>query len=221
MKNNSIILFLFFLIACSPQENKWKDATAKNTIGAYEDYLQGYPAGKYVAIAKDSIMNLVCDSAIISQSSQLLKNCISQYPNSKRISEVKLCLETMEWETVKLSNRLDTIQSFINKYPNSKFINESKKLLEKVKYTPSMEILENCLLHAVKSHFGSNDYSAKYKVYKNKVFDYDTKLNYLRVNGAGWMKSFSGEYTAWGYFRVKTDGKGNWSAVLINDGIIY
>ena len=59
----SFSFLMIFLIACSPQNNKWKDAASKKTIESFEEYLKEYPTGDYATNAKDSIKKLSWESA--------------------------------------------------------------------------------------------------------------------------------------------------------------
>lgn len=216
MKKYFYFLSLFFLISCSPQDTKWKDTIKKNKISSYEQYLKDYPTGKYTQNAKDSIANLFCDSAKNLESIPILKEFVSKFPDNKRISEINEFIEVLDWKISKLSNSIDTIQTFINTYPNSKFIDKALFVLDSVKYAPSINTIEECMILATKTYFGNPNSKLRTIASIAKINNYDKKLGYMLVEGM--CTSFVGNseyYTIPKYYKLSTDGKGNWSAVYI------
>ena len=124
-----IIILLVLLIACSPQEKKWVNATEKNNIASYEEYLKEYPAGKYVENAKDSIANIVCDSAIKSNSIQLLNDFIAKYPNKRGIAKVKQFIEKLDWDTAFSSRSEKMLKECISKHPESPNVKKANDII--------------------------------------------------------------------------------------------
>lgn len=220
MKKLHYVFSIFFLFGCTSQEKQWENVTKINTIVAYENYLSQFPTGKYALKAMENMENLIFDSVIMLNSTVSLNDFVNKFPESKHLSDVKMYIEKLEWETRKLSPNIDTLQSYIDKFPNSKYINEANYLLDSIKYNPSKEDLENCLKLATKKEFGyPNSNYVPYvstTILIKKIYKYDKKLGYIRVDGGGMVKTATGEYTLWPkYYKVKTDGKGNWSAIFV------
>jgi len=220
MKRLLYYFSIISLLGCTSQEKQWENVSKINTIIAYENYLTQFPTGKYTLKAKENIENLIFDSVIKINSTVALNDFLKKFPESKHLSDVNKYIENLEWEKRKLSPSIDTLQSYIDKFPDSKYINDAVFLLDSIKYNPSKEDLENCLKLATKKEFGyPNSNYVPYvstTILIQKIYKYDKKLGYMRVDGGGMVKTTSGEYTLWPkYYKVKTDGKGNWSAIFV------
>ena len=216
MKRFIIYLLLVIHFGCSPQEKKWENAVERNTIAAYDEYLNEFPDGKYAAYAKDSIADLFCDSAINSKSIRLLKDFVVRYPENNRAGEVKKLFEELEWNFVNKSDNIDTVQAFINTYPAGVFTDNAKHLLDSLIYNPDIKILEDCMIAATKTYFGNPDSKVRTTATIKKVHGYDRALGYMVVEGMCTAFTNYGEYYSIPkYFKLTTDGKGNWSAVYV------
>jgi len=216
MKKHSIYLLLFFLFACSSENTAWDKALNKNTISAYKEYISSFPNGNNVKIANDSITNRILDSAINLKLIPVLTQFILDYPENKRIKELKLIIETSQWENAKYFDNVDDIQAFIDQYPNSIYLNDAKLLLDE-KYKPSRESLQDCLKLATRTYIGTNYGSViNTTILIRKSYEYDKKLGYMRVEAAGMVETQFGKYSVFPeYYKVTTDGKGKWFAVLV------
>lgn len=110
MKKKAIYLFVFFIVACSPQENKWKDVTSNNTIESFEEYLKEYPTGKYVTNAKDSIKKITWGKAHSDNSLTGFLNYLKSYPND----EHALIADSLLWLSVKRNDSDSAYRSYLD-----------------------------------------------------------------------------------------------------------
>ena len=142
---------------------------------------------------------------------------IKEYPRGKYLANAKDSIEYIEWITAKYSNNIETVQNFLDKYQKSKFLIDAKILLEKVKYTPSRTTIENCMVLATKTYFGNPNSSVQTVPTIKKIYEYDKKLGYMRVDGAcvTITNNNSQYYAIPKYYKLTTDGKGKWSAMYI------
>lgn len=85
-------------------EQAWNMAVNMATIGAFQNYQNKYPNGKYSKDAKDKITNL--------------QNQLD---------------DQQAWTTSRSANTLESYQRYINKYPNGKYIESAMAMVEDLK----------------------------------------------------------------------------------------
>jgi hypothetical protein len=130
MKKYLLYLFLFFLVACSQQENKWKEAKSINTISLYQQYLSNYPTSPHSDNAKQIIDSLELISVIQLGNVDSLQQFIKTHSSSVYKKNAESALDSLEWYSVQKSDSIERYQQFLNIYPGSKHSTEAKEFIE-------------------------------------------------------------------------------------------
>jgi hypothetical protein len=190
LKTASLTFVIIFILSCSPQDKKWKDVVKINNIASYESYIKEYPNGKYLSNANDSIESIDFKSTIKTAKLASFENFINKHPNGKLLNIAKDSMTAIEWNKVKNTDIFDPIQYFIDKYPKSKFQKEANFLIESIRYKPDRNTIYECILTSTKIAFSNPNSTANLKPIIDKVYEYDKKKGFLRVDGSCIM--FSG-----------------------------
>ena len=137
-----------------PDGALWTEAQRGNTVEDYQVYLDSYPKGKYVPLAKARIKKLkeAAQATAEQQEQQAWDNAqqedseasygfyLKSYPNGRfvglakvRSNKLKNDIATREeaalWQTVQGSDDSKVVQSFITKYPSSNHLSAAQQKL--------------------------------------------------------------------------------------------
>lgn len=131
---------LLLIVGCASQKSMYYKATDKNTIEAYQKFLDKYPDGEYAANVKSKIEKLEYQMVIESNSIDSLRNFLTKYPSSSYQTEIQQKIEKLEFEEAKTSNTIQALQDFLKKYPKTKFKNEASKIIIKLEFEEVQKI---------------------------------------------------------------------------------
>lgn len=130
----SIVLLVF---SCDTSKKHLEEAKSKDTISAYEEFLQKHPNSKYSIEAKNRLNQLYTkkDWELAKSTNTVLayEKFINEYPDSKYVEEAKTTIEKLKlleqttWKDTKNKNNMLSYYEFIKKYPNSKYDEEAQK----------------------------------------------------------------------------------------------
>jgi len=120
----------------------------ENTVNAFELYLDKYPEGDYVKIAKKEIAELEKKEAIDKERKLLdiaigagtiisLESFIEKYPAGEFTNEAQKLLEKLvvetekkEWKAARKTHVIDAYQEYLEEYPDGKYSYEAEEAIE-------------------------------------------------------------------------------------------
>lgn len=133
------ILLLFF--GCATIQGDWQDATRKNTIPAYEQFITHHPETPEAGKARQRIEDLRADqdwkALQAGGTIEGYQNFLKKHPNSKYTTQAKNRLEPLEaardWRKAQEINSIDGYKEYLAKHPKSKDDALAAKKLEELK----------------------------------------------------------------------------------------
>jgi hypothetical protein len=151
MKNriskNSIWLLIMGLIIGGCAAMRWQEATSKNTIAGYEEFLRREPNSSQAREAKEKIESLYFQRANKTNTLAAYIEFLKRYPNSQYSSEAKTRIENLYWQNAMSQNTIPAYEDFIQKYPHSRFVVEAKSRVEFLRFTVYI-LARDCFLNA-------------------------------------------------------------------------
>jgi len=123
------------------EERDWQAAVAKNTVAAYQVFLNRYSAGQYSGEAVTAILMVQEDEQWIKASK---KNTIETYqqfidnnPSSSHVEDAEQAILTLkedsDWKKTKAKNQLPHYAVFLKKYPNGVHAQEVAAIIDELK----------------------------------------------------------------------------------------
>ena len=130
MKKFKLILYvaiIFLINSCSQDKKEWKNSMEKNSVQAYEEYIDKYPDSKYA----DSAKNRIWKNTIAMESINAFDEYIDKYPDSKYADSAKIRI----WKKTKSIESIKAFEKFIDWYPSSAFVDSAKIEIKDLTYT--------------------------------------------------------------------------------------
>ncbi len=134
-----ILLFVTLPIVCYGQKKEFKEASKRNSIESYTEFLEQYPNSKFSEAAKEKKTNLCIywGKQVNKSSSSDLKKFLNLCPETDNRAQIETLIEELreniEWDKALKENTYETFEIFQHNFPNSKRIEKAKKRAEKVK----------------------------------------------------------------------------------------
>lgn len=125
-----IVLFL----SCAFEKADFSEAEKKNTVEAYEAFLQKHPQGEFSEEATERIHQLAFQLAKQKDSLHIYQKYQTKYPESKFSSDVSNRIEELEYQFVKQKDSLHVYKKFKQAYPESRFLVEVDSCIEELTY---------------------------------------------------------------------------------------
>lgn len=115
------------LVACSSQQDDWKQAQQKNTVAAYQQFIHNYPNSQHDDAARQRIAqiksNQAWQQARQTNTAAAYQSYGQQYPDSPHSQQARQRAADLqrqaEWSRIRDSNDITELQSFANRYPQS------------------------------------------------------------------------------------------------------
>jgi len=132
----SIFAAIFLLTTCQQSPNKaFEKAKAKNTIEAYEAFIEKYPDSPEVKEAQIALERVHLDNAIKSGEIENIRAFIIKFPQTTWIPEAEKQLEKIysaEFEKAKKENTVEAYETLIKKYPDLPELKQAQVALERI-----------------------------------------------------------------------------------------
>jgi len=161
MKINVLTILLFSLpIMCIGQRKEFNNASEKNTVEAYTEFLEQYPNSKFSESAKEKKTNLcVYIDKLMKSYANLSISYLTPCLETKNKADVKNFVESLfegeTWSKALTTNSSEDFEAFVIKFPNSKYVEIAKTIIENLEW-------KNTLL---------NDTEEVYKKFKTRFPD--------------------------------------------------
>jgi TonB family protein len=104
--------------AKSVEQTYWQSITESTDPEDFKSYLQKYPNGEFVELARNRISSL--------ESAERER----QADKARQQAEESKKAETALWESVKNSTKIEDLRSYLSRYPNGVFAEEAKNKIE-------------------------------------------------------------------------------------------
>jgi hypothetical protein len=144
----AIGLLGLLLLACSSSEADWQQATATNTIGAYQDFLKQHPNGDHANEARSRIHSIEDDqawmAAINSNTQQSFEQYLRNQPNGTHAQEARDRVtgfqRAMAWKGAQSAGTAPAIQAFLQKYSTGPEADEARAALQKLQNSYQVQL---------------------------------------------------------------------------------
>lgn len=131
---------IILLCGCATTQSDWQDASRKNTITAYEQFIALHPQTPEAGRAKQQIESLRADQDWKSLQSggtiDAYKGFLANHSSSKYTFQAKKRLEELEagrdWQSAQAANTIGAYKEYLTKHPKSKDDILAKKKLEEL-----------------------------------------------------------------------------------------
>lgn len=190
-----VLLMFALLVGCATMDSRWQDASAKNTIIAYEEFLRQYPDSNHTATAKQKIEGLRWQEANARNTIAAYERFLKQYPESNYTATAKQKIEKLRWQEATAKNTFSAYEAFLKQYPDSDLVATAKEKIEELSgqeavTTNSIHVLENYL-----STYPTGKYSSQVKArlpsFARVVVLFPEKLKsqstYYNIGGPVWV----------------------------------
>lgn len=125
------------LAACSSAQNDWQQTNARNTVGAYQEFVESHPNTPQSVVARNRI-NVLVDEQAWAQAQQT--NTVQSYqgylqdePSGSHAAEAKANIAANErsvaWQAAAATDTPEALQVFLEKYPEGPEANKAKARL--------------------------------------------------------------------------------------------
>ena len=116
-------------------DNLYYDSLSKrNKLEDYIFYLNKFPNGIFLNIAKEKIIDIEYEQSILSEGIESLLNFNKKYLNNKYKLKVNTEIESREYKLAYDNIGVDKLEQFIEKYPKSDLIANAKIVVEERDY---------------------------------------------------------------------------------------
>lgn len=211
-----LIIVVSVICGCSSEDQKaWEKADAACTEQSYQKYARENPDGRHVQDALAAAERLAWEHAVKEGTAKGYLDYAVGHPDCGHVEEARAAAEELSWKAVAGAKTVAAYESFLAVYPNGPHAETARQQLERGRYVPSDDVLEACLKDAIYRSMPI-DRSVDITLTIDKVGTYDKQAGYLRVDGGGFvMQGRSVFGIRPDYFKVTTDGEGNWRAEFI------
>lgn len=135
------------LAACGSAEQDWAQTQQKDTIQAYQQFIQQYPQSEHVSAAKQQIAEIKHQQKMQKiraawqrvqkqDTEEAYQRFLSNYPNSKYAAEARNQLKQINrhqaWLDARRVGTIESLQLFISKYPQSPQAQRARRKIAKM-----------------------------------------------------------------------------------------
>jgi len=123
--------------ACSSAENDWNEATAANTVAAYETYLQKHPDGNHRVEADARITKLnesdAWNQATQANTVQSYQDYLQKKPEGEHAQQAREALESIQrandWSQAKQAGTSAALEDFLKKHDKGTEADQARQQL--------------------------------------------------------------------------------------------
>jgi SPOR domain len=134
------LVLAIFLMACSSTEADWQNATAANTVAAYQDFLKEHPNGEHADEARTRIHTLADNqawmAAINTNTEAGFKKYVAAEPKGAHVEDAQSKIVGFEraaaWQTASANGSIAALQAFLQQYPQGPESDEARAQLAKL-----------------------------------------------------------------------------------------
>jgi outer membrane protein assembly factor BamD (BamD/ComL family) len=173
------------------EEQYWDAVKNSSKAQDFQGYLDNYPSGKYVSIAKLKMSQL---------GGATTPPIVSPTPNPNTVSS-GMTVEDQYWDTVKMSTRPQDFQAYLSSYPSGRYVALARLKLSQLGGTGNpapmptpvnqnpisvpTSAVELQYWDAVKNSQNANDYQSYLRDYPNGQFAPIARLKLQQLQGGG------------------------------------
>ena len=132
MKYYSFILIAILILSCSSESSEWEKILEQNSEESYLEFLNKYPDGQFAPAAKDSLVSIDFNNAILANTQKAYEDFLQKYPDSKFSSVLLDSIENKEYESARKENTIEAYSNYIKNYPNGKYIVYANKEIDEI-----------------------------------------------------------------------------------------
>lgn len=129
------------LVACSSTQGDWNQASAHNTVAAYQDFLRQHPSTDLAVEAQTRIRQLQDDQAWTqakdANTAEAFRQYLKSQPKGLHVAESQDRVTAFEraqaWRTADSEGKAPALQAFLQKYPQGVEADQARDKLEQLK----------------------------------------------------------------------------------------
>lgn len=134
------ILAAAALTACSSPNAAWNQASSKNTVAAYQNFIQHYPADPRVQQARNRIGTLkdaqAWSAAVSAGTVTAYQQYLQQYPDGAHAAGAQSAITKLEqtaaWQSAQSAATVAAYRSFLRNYPNAPQADQAQAEINKL-----------------------------------------------------------------------------------------
>jgi len=125
-----VLSCLIFLLGCSNQGKKWKEAKNINTVTSYEDFIKNYPNSPNDTQAKQEIEKLCLQNTLDRNKLSLFYDFQKKYPQSLHANEVQQHIDKLESDSIIALANVALLKEWLDKHPDTALKGKVDSLLK-------------------------------------------------------------------------------------------
>lgn len=114
----SAVPLIVLTLGCASTQSKWEEASAKNTLYAYSQFLRENPTSDYSARAREKIEELTFLDAKRFSANYSMPRFLQQYPNSKYALQARELIEIEDRAELARNKTVPSYERFLSKHPS-------------------------------------------------------------------------------------------------------
>jgi outer membrane protein assembly factor BamD (BamD/ComL family) len=131
-----ILLCFFFFFSCSNEKKDWKNAEAKNTIEAYNEFLSEHPEGSFADKARFKILKIqksYFEEAESKNTIQAYEDFLKQFPKGSFADKARSKIQEIEkfnFKEAESKNTMPAYQMYLEQYPHGRYADQARLRIE-------------------------------------------------------------------------------------------
>jgi hypothetical protein len=136
----SQLIIVIALIGCATAQEDWKKAQAKDTVQAYQEFLEKHPSSDWTETARHNIEEADWERAQNLNIYQTYQDFLAKYPASEHADITKQKIEKFEWVKAEKTNTIEVYQEYLAKYPSGEFSQTARQNIKEIDWESTKNI---------------------------------------------------------------------------------
>jgi hypothetical protein len=128
----AVALFAAASIGCASESGDWDAAQSDNTVAAYEQFIEKYPAGEFVAEAQRKIESLYLEKARAAGTIEAFEEFMTRFPDGSFTREAKTGILTIEAGKARSAGTASAYADLVSQYSEGELASKAEELIHDV-----------------------------------------------------------------------------------------
>ena len=133
-----LLIAALIIIPMFGEGSAWSDASMKNTEAAYDEYINKYPEGKYVAEAIAAKESALFGDAKKRDVEEAFVSYLAKYPEGRFKNDALILMEPKMWARVKSINKTYLYDEYIKRYPYGQYLAQAYSKMDSLSRAASV-----------------------------------------------------------------------------------
>ena len=116
-----LCVITILISSCSNPEKDFQSAKEKNTIAAFQEFINKHPKSEFTATAKENVHFLAFEEAKQSGSMQKWQEYLKSYPQSTYCDSVLMIVDSLQFYKFSYKSNVDSLKAFQQRFTQSNY----------------------------------------------------------------------------------------------------